>query len=133
VVVEPGQICALPDEGAAPPGATLTDVAPETSQLRVVQDPAVILAGLAEKALITGGVPLGALDSMGNGEDGPEPPWSPGGETGSGVDSPVDGADGVRGVDGNCVGSGVGGVSTSVTVTDTVLLVLPEALEAVMV
>lgn len=55
-------------------------MARETIQLTVVHDPEVTLEGLADRTLITGGDPLGALDSTGNGDDPVSSP-SPGGLT----------------------------------------------------
>ena len=47
MVVEPGQDCALPEEGTEPPGLTRTEEDPETSQLSEVHEPVEILEGLA--------------------------------------------------------------------------------------
>ena len=52
MVVEPGQDCALPDEGTKPPGLMRAEEAPETSQLSEAHEPAEIVEGLALKKLI---------------------------------------------------------------------------------
>ena len=59
-----GPTWALPDADTAPPGVTATDVAPVVLQPSVEEEPAVTLAGLAVKLLMTGfdagGVGVGA-------------------------------------------------------------------------
>jgi hypothetical protein len=65
-VVEAGLATALPEAGKEPPpGDMLTDVTPETFQLRVELPPELMLEGLAVKERITG-------DEAGGGEGGGE-------------------------------------------------------------
>lgn len=126
-MVEGGIAIALPEAGTGPPpGAIVTDVAPETLQLTVELSPALMLAGSAIKARIMGGergmtegaVSEGIVGEDGGGEDC-------GGENGVGED----------GVSENGVveGVGVGGVGAPATATVTDLLTLPAELVAVMV
>jgi len=74
----------------------VTLVARKTVQLTVVQLPAVMLEGLAEKATTEGGEPLGALDSTGKGDDPVSSP-SPGGQTSSEADIESSRCDGTVG------------------------------------
>ena len=52
MIVEPGQDCALPEEGTEPPGLMRAEEAPEISQLSEVHEPAEMLEGVAVKKLI---------------------------------------------------------------------------------